>query len=82
MVTFGLFVPNGKGESGIDDRVSAIPRNCKKAGKVFRDEIRATTEGLGHPGHDLDKVSIGVAQECVAVVLTGVVGWLDDGGAG
>jgi hypothetical protein len=40
------------------------------------------TERLGHPGHDLDEVSIRVAQKSVAIVLADVARRLDDGSAG
>jgi hypothetical protein len=42
----------------------------------------STSRRLGHSGHDLDEVSIGVAQKGVAVVLPDVVGRLDDASAG
>ncbi len=37
---------------------------------------------LCYSGDELDEVSIGIAQERVAVVFTDVVRWLDDGSAG
>jgi hypothetical protein len=49
---------------------------------VSRDENQAAPDQLGYSGHDLDEVSIGVAEKGVAVVLADVVGRLDDGSAG
>ena len=57
-------------------------KNPKRAEKCLGGEIQATPEQLAHSGHDLDEVSIGVAQKSVAVVLADVVGRLDDGSAG
>jgi len=47
-----------------------------------RDRWTVRVEHLGYSGHDLDEVSIGVAEKGVAVVLADVVGRLDDGSAG